>query len=107
MDVHTFCERSVDVMGEESDHIHAQALTDAVQVSAHQPSIQSLHRPFRRHSACAAVPMHVGMHLCVCIGCSSDILPVALGPWESATGWCQCQCQCQWLVSPEEAFTGM
>lgn len=33
MDVHTFCERSVDVMGEESDHIHAQALTDAVQVS--------------------------------------------------------------------------
>lgn len=32
MDVHTFCERSVDVMGEESDHIHAQALTDAVQV---------------------------------------------------------------------------
>jgi hypothetical protein len=32
MDVATFCERSVDVMGEESDHIHAQALTDAVQV---------------------------------------------------------------------------
>jgi hypothetical protein len=36
MDVHTFCERSVDVMGEESDHIHAQALTDAVQVSQQQ-----------------------------------------------------------------------
>jgi hypothetical protein len=34
MDVATFCERSVDVMGEESDHIHAQALTDAVQVGA-------------------------------------------------------------------------
>lgn len=33
MDVNTFCERSVDVMGEESDHIHAQALTDAVEVS--------------------------------------------------------------------------
>lgn len=33
MDVATFCERSVDVMGEESDHIHAQALCDAVQVS--------------------------------------------------------------------------
>jgi hypothetical protein len=32
MDVATFCERSVDVMGEESDHIHAQALTDALQV---------------------------------------------------------------------------
>eukprot|EP00882_Tetradesmus_deserticola_P028551 GHRQ01031814.1.p3 GENE.GHRQ01031814.1~~GHRQ01031814.1.p3 ORF type:complete len:119 (+),score=57.70 GHRQ01031814.1:1295-1651(+) len=32
MDVAAFCERSVDVMGEESDHIHAQALTDAVQV---------------------------------------------------------------------------
>lgn len=32
MDLNTFCERSVDVMGEESDHIHAQALTDAVQV---------------------------------------------------------------------------
>ena len=32
MDVNTFCERSVDVMGEESDHIHAQALTDAVEV---------------------------------------------------------------------------
>eukprot|EP00775_Hariotina_reticulata_P006107 gene6107-6345_t len=32
MDVATFCERSVDVMGEESDHIHAQALTDALKV---------------------------------------------------------------------------
>eukprot|EP00878_Enallax_costatus_P024850 GHUV01026543.1.p1 GENE.GHUV01026543.1~~GHUV01026543.1.p1 ORF type:complete len:218 (+),score=55.57 GHUV01026543.1:356-1009(+) len=32
MDVGMFCERSVDVMGEESDHIHAQALCDALRV---------------------------------------------------------------------------
>jgi hypothetical protein len=31
-DVATFCQRSVEVMGEESDNIHAQALTDALQV---------------------------------------------------------------------------
>jgi hypothetical protein len=43
MDVHTFCERSVDVMGEESDHIHAQALTDAVQVSSHKLSTRNVY----------------------------------------------------------------
>ncbi|WIA11864.1 hypothetical protein OEZ85_011950 [Tetradesmus obliquus] len=41
MDVATFCERSVDVMGEESDHIHAQALTDAVQVPVRIVQIDS------------------------------------------------------------------
>jgi hypothetical protein len=43
MDVGTFCERSVDVMGEESDHIHAQALADAMQVRRKHHQLSSKH----------------------------------------------------------------
>jgi hypothetical protein len=42
MDVASFCERSVDVMGEESDHIHAQALTDALKVGDHPLLVTTL-----------------------------------------------------------------
>lgn len=52
MDVHTFCERSVDVMGEESDHIHAQALTDAVQVR--QDPLKRRQQSSPVHGLCAA-----------------------------------------------------
>ncbi|KAF8071069.1 OTU1 [Scenedesmus sp. PABB004] len=53
MDVATFCERSVDVMGEESDHIHAQALTDAVEVPIRIVQIDS--SPYGGADAAAAL----------------------------------------------------
>jgi len=64
MDVNTFCERSVDVMGEESDHIHAQALTDAVQVGsepfeAQETALCATIRAAQRYSLSQAV-----MHYC-------------------------------------------
>lgn len=45
VDVASFCERSVDVMGEESDHIHAQALTDALQVPVRIIQVDSSSSP--------------------------------------------------------------
>lgn len=42
-DVDAFCQRHVDVMGEESDHIHAQALTDALRVPLRIVQIDSGH----------------------------------------------------------------
>lgn len=72
MDVGTFCERSVDVMGEESDHIHAQALCDAVQVSCRGEGIkQSRINPSSPTAANKFVPKSSnsskGMHCACCI----------------------------------------
>lgn len=37
LDVKQFCNRYVEVMGTESDHIHIVALSDALQVRPHNP----------------------------------------------------------------------